>query len=152
MCRTLASLIKNDITIRYKLELALSGKIDGVRSIAIVGRLTALQEHRVRFRAGDYPLNRASRSPFGFLSTRSGMIVVGDSVFLWRPAATPIGVEELKVSHSVQKLGLDGRRTGSCVVDLAQDLLVFSRKVTNFDPLYVQIPMTSSTRIVSNSQ
>ena len=152
VCRTLASLTKNDIAIRYKLELALSGKIDGTRSIAIVDRLTALREHRVRFRAGDYPLNRASRSPVGFLPTRSGMTVVRDNIPLWRPAAPSIGIEELKISHSVQRLGLDGHQTGSCVVDLAQDLLIFSRKVTNFDPLYVQILATSSTRIVSNSR
>ena len=100
--------------------------------------MTALQEHRRTFRAGDHPLKRVQLHPFGSLSSRSDTIFVfGDNVPLWRPAATFAGTEELKITHTVQKLRLEGHRSGSCVVDLAQDLLVFSRRTVNLDPLCV---------------
>ncbi|KAI1783738.1 hypothetical protein LXA43DRAFT_1045251 [Ganoderma leucocontextum] len=137
LCRSLANLINNNIAIRYKLDLARSGRIDGTRSVAVIDRLAALRKHRARFHAGDHPLKRAPLPPFGFLPTRSGMVVVDDSVPLWRPATTFSGFGELKIAHSVQRLGLDGHRSGSCAVDLAQDLLIFSRRFSTLDPLQV---------------
>ena len=138
MCRSLAHLIDNDISIQYKIELARAGRIDGASSVATVtvaDRLTSLREHRARLRAGDHPLKRLQGEPFGSrsaLSSRGFVTTIsGGIVRLWRPPATFSGIGELKVSHSIQELGLAGVDTGSCVGDVAQDLLVFTGKNPN---------------------
>ncbi len=59
----------------------------------------------------------------GFVTT-----VLGGIVHFWRPAAIFSGIGEQKITRSMRELGLEGFLTRSCVTDLAQDLLVFSRK------------------------
>ncbi len=133
LCRPLADLINGNISIRYKVELARSGRIDGSPPVAVtvVDRLTALYERRDRYRAGDHPLKCFRGRPFrsrrafstgGFVPT-----VLGGIVHFWRPATTFSGIGEQTISHSICELGLKGFKAGSCVADVAQDLLVFSR-------------------------
>ena len=138
MCRPLAHLIDNDISIQYKIELARAGRIDGTSSVATVtvaDRLTSLREHRARFRAGDHPLKRLQGEPFGSrsaFSSRGFVTTISEGVVnLWRPPAAFAGIAELRISHSIQELGLAGFDTGSCVADVRQDLLVFSGKTPN---------------------
>lgn len=119
-----------------KVELARSGRIDGPPSIAVtvIDRLTPLYEHRARYHAGDHPLQRlrGPGDPFGSLGAPSanGFVttVSGGIVHFWRPAAIFSGISEQKITRSMRELGLEGFLTRSCVTDLAQDLLVFSRK------------------------
>ena len=138
MCRALAQLIDGDVSVRYKIELARAGRIDGPSSLAvrIVDRLASLHAQQTRFRAGDHPRGR----PFGSwdaLSSSGFVTTVSDGVVhLWRPAAAS-DLGELKISHSLEELGLTGVEKSSCVGDVAQDLLVFSGK--NLNTLYVQL-------------
>ncbi|KAM5533355.1 hypothetical protein V8D89_012975 [Ganoderma adspersum] len=137
MCRSLAQLIDDDISIRYKVELARAGRIDGAPSVAItvVDRVNSLHAHRTRFRAHNHPLKRLQGEPFGScdaLSSNGFVTTVSEgTVRLWRPAFAFSGVGELTVTHSMQELGLTGVVKSSCVGDAAQDLLVFPGKNLN---------------------
>ena len=135
MCRSLAQLIDGDIYIQTKVELARSGRIDGTPcvSITVADRLASLRERRARFRAADHPLKRLRARPFGSLGAFSynGFVtmVSGGMLHLWRPA-TVSGIGEQKITCSMRELQLEGFNTGSCVADVAQDLLVVSRKAS----------------------
>ncbi|PIL33884.1 hypothetical protein GSI_03590 [Ganoderma sinense ZZ0214-1] len=148
MCRSLAGLIDGDISIRYKIELARSGRIDGTPSVAVmvIDRLTSLREHSAKFHAGNHPLKHLRGRPFGSLGALSSngyvTMVSAGMVHLCRPAATFSGVGEHKVTRSMWELQLEGFDTSDCAVDVAQDLLVYSRKDLNtmcvhlFDTLF----------------
>ncbi|KAM5543334.1 hypothetical protein V8D89_003208, partial [Ganoderma adspersum] len=152
MCRSLTELIKGDVYIQTKIELARSGRIDGTPSAAVTvaDRLASLRERRARFHAGDHPLKRVRGRPFGSLGALSyngflTMISEG-MVHLWRPPAAFSSIGEQKIARSVRELQLEGFNTSSCATDVAQDLLVVSRK----DPAAIKgrpHPNASQSRI-----
>ncbi|PIL33885.1 hypothetical protein GSI_03591 [Ganoderma sinense ZZ0214-1] len=134
MCRALMDLIDGDVSIQTKIELARSGRIDGTPSVTVTvaDRLASLRQRRARFHAGDHPLKYLRGRPFGFLSALSynGFVTIISAgiVHHWRPPATFSGLGEQEVTHSMRELQLEGFNASSCVTDIAQDLLVFSRK------------------------
>lgn len=152
MCRALAQLIDGDVSVRYKIELARAGRIDGPSSLAvrIVDRLASLHAQQTMFRAGDHPLARLRGTRFGSwdaLPSSGFVTTVSDGVVhLWRPAAAS-GLGELKISYSLEELGSTGVEKSSCVGDVAQDLLVFSGK--NLNTLSVQLWPDDTGRLLT---
>ncbi|PIL33880.1 hypothetical protein GSI_03586 [Ganoderma sinense ZZ0214-1] len=66
MCRSLAQLIDDDVSVRYKIELARAGRIDGTPSVTVmvVDRLTSLLKHRARsLHCSIYSLARGEPHP-----------------------------------------------------------------------------------------
>ncbi|KAI0707202.1 hypothetical protein C8Q76DRAFT_748315 [Earliella scabrosa] len=60
VCRRLEGLIRSDVSLQYKIELAINGMIDGPlppdhpRSVPLIGRLQQLRDCNQRFRTGSF--------------------------------------------------------------------------------------------------
>ena len=128
VCHYLADLISHDVVIRYKLELALSGRVDGISHASIHKRLESLQAYRAAFHGHQIPTTyiRMGTVPWHrFQLTSNGCILgIFDGVLtLWRPADAFSGLNELKFKFPHGSINISDIR--AFTVDLSQDLFIY---------------------------
>ena len=129
VCRPLADLVSRDVAIQYKLELALSGRIDGTARVSISERLTSLQAYRAAFIRHQIPATyiRMRTVPGMFQLSSNGCILgIFDGILtLWRPADAFSGLNELKFKFPHGSINISDIR--GFTVDLSQDLFIYTQ-------------------------
>ena len=133
MCSRLATFIKEIPELQYKIELAISGMVNGPPDgPPLLDRLQSLRQYREAWEAGDLPIKVISPPRGSEWRGTAGVVVYFSSastLVIHRPASTFSGVTEKTwtITPACLNLPTSHFEPGLIVVDVSQDLVILTK-------------------------